>query len=67
MLDAVFVRGFEQRAAGTGVVAVVLERIRDGFRHDRVGGEVHDGVDLVFSENAVEQGGVAGLAHDELA
>src|SRR5687767_2257903 len=57
----------EQRAARAGVVAVVLQRIRNGFRHDRVRGEVHDGIDGVTLEELREARGVAGVADDEIA
>src|SRR5690606_26407319 len=65
--DAVAGGGRQQRAAAGRVVAVVLERIRHRFRHDRVGGEVHDGVDVVLAEQALEQRGVAGVPDHQAA
>ena len=61
------VRGFEQRATGAGVVAVVFQRIRNRLGHDRVRREMHDGVDLVLREYPVEQGGITSVADDEFA
>ena len=60
-------RALEQSSARTRVVAVVLERIRDGFGHDRVRGEVHHRIDVVGGEDLVEHFRVAGVADDEVA
>ena len=55
----------EQVARRAGVVAVILERIAHRFRYDGIGGEVHDGIDLVLSQHAVHQLAVADVADDQ--
>ena len=57
----------EQRPARRRIVAVVLQRLGDRFGHDRVGREVHDGVDLVPGEQRLEQAFVAAIADDQLS
>ena len=65
MLHAGLRRGLEQRTRRAGVVAVVLERIRDRLRHDGVRGEVDDGVDAVLGEQLVDELAIADVADDE--
>ena len=57
----------EQAARRAGVVAVVLQRIAHRLGHDRVRGEMHDGVDRVLAEHALDQRAIADVADDELA
>ena len=65
MFDAGLGRGFEQRARRAGVVAVVLERVRDRLGDDRVRGEVDDGVDAVLGEQLVDELAIADIADDQ--
>ena len=67
MFDAPGHRAFEQVPARAGVVAVIFERICHGFRHHRVRGEVHDGVDTVFRDQTGDQVTVTGVADHQLA
>ena len=59
--------GLQQSARRAGVVAVVLERQRHRLRHDRVGCEVHDRIDLVLGQQARHQGLIADVADDQRA
>jgi len=65
MLYAVLLCSLEQCAARARVIAVVLQRIGDGFRHDRVGGEVHDRINGVLGKDAIQESRIAGLADDQ--
>src|SRR5688572_13096772 len=65
MFDAGIRGGFEQRAGGAGIVAVVLERIRHGLGHDDRGGEMDDGVHLVVRQHLVDQRAISDIAHDQ--
>src|ERR1039458_6184025 len=55
----------KQAAGRAGVIAVVFERITYRFRYDGVGGEMHDGVYVVFAQHALEQLPVTDLADDQ--
>ena len=65
MLDAGLLAALQQAAGRAGVVAVVLQRIRDRLRHDRVRREVHDRVDAVLAQHAADQLAIAGVADDQ--
>jgi hypothetical protein len=67
VLHAGLGRALQQVARRAGVVAVVLERILAGLRHDGVRGEVHDRVDVVLREDARHEVAITGVADDELA
>jgi hypothetical protein len=58
---------FQQRPAVGGVVSIVLERISDRFRYDRLRCEMHDRIDIVIDEQVLEQRCVTGVADDEFA
>ncbi len=66
MFDARFLAALQQVARGAGVVAVVLERIGDRFRHDGVGGEVHHCLDAMLAQHAADQLAIARVAHHQL-
>ena len=59
------VAALEQAAGGAGVVAVVLERVRDRLRHDGVRGEVHYRLDAVLRQHAIDQRAISGIAHHQ--
>jgi hypothetical protein len=67
MPDVGFQAPLEQRPARGRVVAVVLERVGDRFRHDRVRGEVQHRVDVVAREDLLEAVRIARVADDEIA
>ena len=62
--DAVFPHGLQQAEGALDVGAQERLRVGDGVVVVALGGVVHDGV--VARDDAVEQGGVADVAHDEL-
>ena len=66
VLHARIERRFEQRAAGAGVVTVILERLGDGFRNDRMRGEMHDRVDLEAREDVAQTDQVSRVADDQI-
>ena len=57
----------QQRTGVGGIVQVVLQRVRHRLRDDGMGGKMHHGIDVVRGEQPVEQGGIAGVADDQLA
>ena len=65
--DLVLDAGLQQSARGTGVVAVVLERLRHRLRHDGVGRKVHDRVHPVIHQQPRHQCLVPDIADDEFA
>ena len=67
MLHAGGGRTFQQVTRSGSVVTVVLQRVRDGFRHDGMCREMHDGVHLVFAQHAGHQRAVRGVADHEFA
>ena len=58
---------FEQVARGASVVAVVLERVGDGFRHDDVRGEVQHAFDLARAQQHRDHVAVGRVADHEVA
>ena len=66
-LDAVSLATAQQVARAGGVVAIVFERVCDRLGHDRVGGEMHDGVHRVLLQQAADQLAIAGIADDQVA
>ncbi len=65
MLHAGFGGALQEIPGRAGVVAVVLERVAHGLRHDGVRGEVHDRIDAVLGQHPRDQRTVAGVADDE--
>ena len=56
---------FQQVARVGCVVEVIAERVRHRFRHDDLGREMGDGVDLVLGDQTCDQGLVAKIADDQ--
>ena len=59
-------RAFDQRAGLHRVVEIVAERIRNGIRHDDLRGEMRNGVDTVFGDNALHHRLIAHVALHQL-
>jgi hypothetical protein len=55
----------EQVTRSAGIVAVVFQRLAHRFRYDRIGGEVHHGVDLVLAQYARDQFRIADVTDDQ--
>ena len=55
---------FEEGQRVGGVVAEILFRELHGFAGFDEGGEVHDSVDLLIREDAIESTAVGGVADD---
>ena len=65
-LTPVFDRDFDEIARLGGVVEVVAERIGDRFRHDDLGGEMGDRVDLALADQPFDAFAVAEIGDHEL-
>src|SRR5690606_29386564 len=65
MLDPGLLAALQQIPGRAGVVAVVLERIRDRLRHDRVRREMHDRLDAVLAKHVGYELAISRIAHDE--
>mmetsp|Transcript_5044 Transcript_5044/g.11863 ORF Transcript_5044/g.11863 Transcript_5044/m.11863 type:complete len:377 (-) Transcript_5044:10-1140(-) len=65
-LDSMNLRRLQKNVRAVDVVLRELERVAEGVVDMRLGGEVHDGVDLLRLEDVVHQVGRADIALDEL-
>lgn len=65
VLDRVVAAGLEYVEEADEVALEVCARVLDGVAHARLGGEVHDDVKAVLSEQALDEGGVAQVAAHE--
>ena len=65
MADVVRHRGRDQGTAVGGVVAVVFQRVGHRLGNNDRSGEMHDGVDRVFSDQPADQGFVSDIAQRE--
>ena len=64
-LHPMVAHGPQQREGVGDVVGVVLGRVGDRFRHLNARGKVHDGVEPVLREQAVEPCGISHVAFDQ--
>ncbi len=67
MLHTVRMCTFEQGAAIGRVIAVILERVGDRLRNHRMCCKMHDRVDIVLTEYAIQQGCVTRIANNQPA
>src|SRR5690606_15514252 len=65
VLHARVLTALQQAARRARVVAVVLERIRHRFRHDRVCRKMHHGLDAVLAQDIADERSVARIPYDE--
>lgn len=65
VLDRVVAAGLEYVEEADEVALEVCARVLDGVAHARLGGEVHNDVEAVLSEQALDEGGVAQVAAHE--
>ena len=56
----------EQVACRAGVVAVIAQRVGNGFRHDRARSEMHHGIDAALTQQFVDANFITGIGDDEL-
>jgi hypothetical protein len=66
MFDATVGASCEQVTRRARIVAVVLQRIANGFGHDRMRGEMHDRIDRVLAQNVGDQRSIRDIADHEL-
>jgi hypothetical protein len=48
-----------------GIVAIIAERIAHRIGHDQRGGEVNDGLNIVFADKPLHERLIAGFADDK--
>ena len=67
MLHVVFLTRLQKRPGAGRIVSVVLQRVGERLRHDRVCREVHDRIEFVLGKEFIQQCSIARVPHDQVA